>query len=172
MFPLAWRASVLACTVWWVWHDNTTTAEMAAALPSQSPSRRETSNQGTSAGRAEVDALALLPRDDVLAIGGDTPLVKRDLFAARQPPSASTPVAGPSIVDTPTVPALPFRFAGKQWDGQSWEVYAVVGEQTYVLREGAIVDDRYKVERIAPPQATLTYLPLGSTQVFLIGEAR
>ncbi|MDP2988417.1 MAG: hypothetical protein Q8N64_17620, partial [Hydrogenophaga sp.] len=34
----------------------------------------------------------------------------------------------------------------------------VTGDQTYMLREGQILDDQYRVDRIAPPHATITYL--------------
>lgn len=77
-----------------------------------------------------------------------------------------------AVVAAPSAPALPFRYVGKQWDGQVWEVYAMSNDQTYVLREGATLDDQYRVERIDPPHASLTYLPLGTTQTLLIGDTR
>jgi len=162
----------LACTVWLVMQDPSETADVSAALPSRSPSMREPSQPATPPPLANAGLLALVPRDRVLAVDGTTSHMRRDLFAPRQtvPRKPAAPV--PAVADTPAAPPLPFRYAGKQWDGQTWEVYAVSGEQTFVLREGATLDDHYRVERIAPPQATLTYLPLGTTQILLIGDAR
>ncbi|WP_332752225.1 hypothetical protein [Hydrogenophaga sp.] len=115
-------------------------------------------------------SLALVPREALLATtGAATP--RRDLFAARSwtPPPQAPVVQTP---DLPLAPPLPFRYIGKQWDGQAWEVYAVNGDQTYVLREGLVLDEQYKVDRIAPPHVTLTYLPLGTVQNLLMGDTR
>ena len=38
------------------------------------------------------------------------------------------------------------------------------------VREGMTIEDLYRVDRIAPPNLTLTYLPLGTVQNMTIGE--
>jgi len=65
---------------------------------------------------------------------------------------------------------MPFLYVGKKQDGQGWEVYLVRGDQTFIAREGQTIEGQYKVERIAPPVLTLTYLPLRQAQSVAIGE--
>lgn len=116
--------------------------------------------------------LALAPREQLFATSSpQTRPAPRDLFAARIAPA---PPSNPIAMETvpPSAPALPFRYVGKQWDGRAWEVYAVAGGQTHLLREGMVIDDQYRVDRIAPPQASLTYLPLGTVQNLPIGDSR
>ena len=116
---------------------------------------------------------ALIPRNELL---GEPPAsgatVRRDLFASQSWGPAPTTQAAPVQAPSPAAPDLPFRYVGKLWNGDTWEVYAVAGEQTYVLREGVVLDDLYKVGAIAPPHANLTYLPLGTVQNLMIGEPR
>lgn len=142
-------------------------SSLATAVP---PSRSPT---GTSAPtrRSGTTLPDLVPRDQLLATSLEkTRHGRRDLFAARPAPP---PLAAlPPRVEAPSPPALPFRYVGKQWDGQTWEVYAVSGNQTYVLREGQALDDQYRVDRIAPPHAAITYLPLSTVQHLPIGDMR
>lgn len=121
--------------------------------------------------QSETNALTLVPREQLLGVSNTKNTgAQRDLFIARSGPTPTAQAV--AVVAAPSTPALPFRYVGKQWDGQVWEVYAVSNDQTYVLREGTTLDDQYRVERIAPPHATLTYLPLGTTQTLLIGDTR
>lgn len=168
---------------WWLWWPLLATLAWLV-LQEQSnpndtsgpslPTRQQPGRMPTVPAVAQFDPtpLTLVPREQLLGTSrANTSLARRDLFVARTaspPPQAPMP----ATVDTPVAPALPYRYVGKQWDGQAWEVYAVSGDQTYVLREGTTLDDQYRVDRIAPPQATLTYLPLGTAQTLSIGDAR
>jgi hypothetical protein len=53
-------------------------------------------------------------------------------------------------------------------DGQ-WEVYLARGEQTYVVKNHSVIDGVYRVDAIAPPTLTMTYLPMNQVQQLNIG---
>lgn len=170
---------------WWLWwpllavlawlvaqeqaHQNEAGSPSLASNPA--PNRARVA-QPVPAPTAGATALALMPREQLLAASGaKAHPTQRDLFVSRHPtPATSAPLT--TVADVPSAPALPFRYVGKQWDGEAWEVYAVSGHQTYVLREGLMLDEQYRVDRIAPPHAALTYLPLGTVQNLSIGDTR
>lgn len=117
--------------------------------------------------------LALVPRDSLLrgtppeAMGGLP--AGRDLFSVRDwnpmPPSSAPAPA-------PVAPPLPFAFLGKKLEAQAWEVYLTQGELTLVAREGQVLQGSYRIDKIAPPTMTLTYLPLEHVQTLAIGDSR
>lgn len=118
--------------------------------------------------------LDLIPRDVLLPTREAPPL--RDLFAARRWTPEPSPMATqrPAAPAPPVLPPLPYTFIGKKLQDGRWEVYVTRGEQSLVLREGEVVDGQWRVDRIAPPQLSLTYLPLGqgNAQVLPIGDDR
>lgn len=137
----------------------------ASSLPPPADGQRSSK---ASAPADELDAL--VPRDRLVPTRDEaTPTGSRDLFAIRNwnPPPPPTPPAPPA---PPTAPPMPFLYVGKKQDGQGWEVYLVRGDQTFIAREGQTIEGQYKVERIAPPVLTLTYLPLRQAQSVAIGE--
>lgn len=95
---------------------------------------------------------------------------RRDLFSTRNwnPPPPPVPVSEPA----PVAPPLPFVFLGKKLEGEVWEVYLSRGEQTFVVREGQTLEHAYRIDKIAPPSLTLTYLPLAQSQTLMIGDSR
>lgn len=114
----------------------------------------------------------LVPRDRwVAAASADTAsTARRDLFSTRNwnPP----PPPAPAVAAAPVAPPLPFKFLGKKFEGETWEVYLTRGEQSFIAREGQTLDGVYRVTKIAPPSLTLTYLPLDQPQTLMIGDAR
>jgi hypothetical protein len=117
--------------------------------------------------------LALVPRD-VLIGDGDTafgqgqngagPFAHQDWTPPPPPPQPAPPPP------PPTAPPLPFTFIGKSVADGAWEVYLARGDRTYVVRDkGYVIDGTYRVESIAPPVLTLTYLPLNQIQQLNIG---
>jgi hypothetical protein len=67
---------------------------------------------------------------------------------------------------------VPYQFLGKKQEGGDWEVFLARGELTFVVREGQVVEDAWRIERITPPSMSMTYLPLNQAQTMQIGEAR
>jgi len=118
--------------------------------------------------------LALVPRDVLIGDGdaafgqgGAGPFAHQDWTPPPPPPPPPQPAPPPP---PPTAPPLPFTFLGKSVGNGAWEVYLARGDRTYVVREkGAVIDGTYRVESIAPPVLTLTYLPLNQVQQLNIG---
>ncbi|MFL6632726.1 MAG: hypothetical protein ACJ8HJ_10475 [Massilia sp.] len=120
--------------------------------------------------------LGLVPRDVLIgdsdgAFGqgqnGAGPFAHQDWTPPPPPPPPQQPAPPPP---PPTAPPLPFTFIGKSVGDGAWEVYLARGDRTYVVREkGAVIDGTYRVESIAPPVLTLTYLPLNQVQQLNIG---
>ena len=66
-------------------------------------------------------------------------------------------------------PALPFTYVGKAAEKGEWEVFLARGDKTYLARKNDVLDGTYRVDAIAPPNLTLTYLPLNQIQQLNIG---
>jgi hypothetical protein len=120
--------------------------------------------------------LALVPRDVLIGDGeaafgqgqnGAGPFAHQDWTPPPPPPPPPQPAPPPP---PPTAPPLPFKFIGKLVGDGVWEVYLARGDRTYVVRDkGFVIDGTYRVESIAPPVLTLTYLPLNQVQQLNIG---
>jgi pyruvate/2-oxoglutarate dehydrogenase complex dihydrolipoamide acyltransferase (E2) component len=114
--------------------------------------------------------LALIPRE--ILIGnkdeqfgqGEHGVFGRQDWTPPPPPPAPAPPPPP-----PSAPPLPFTFIGKSVADGTWEVYLARGDRTYVVRDKAVIDGTYRVDAIAPPLLTLTYLPLNTVQQLNIG---
>jgi hypothetical protein len=98
--------------------------------------------------------------------------VEADLFAPRSwqpaPPPPSRPAAA---VDTrPSVPSLPFVYAGQLGDPQTGKliVYLTRGDTVYTAGAGDIIDESYRVEEITDRQITFAYLPMKTQQTLAI----
>ncbi len=52
-----------------------------------------------------------------------------------------------------------------------WEVFLARGEQSFVVREGSVIENTYRIDQISPPNISLTYLPLGQSQSLSIGAS-
>jgi hypothetical protein len=119
--------------------------------------------KASDAGEAQA-ILALVPRDTLIG-DGDTAFGQGRNGAGPFAHQDWTPPPPP-----PTAPPLPFTFIGKSVGDGAWEVYLARGARTYIVREkGAVIDGTYRVDSIAPPVLTLTYLPLNQVQQLNIG---
>ena len=110
--------------------------------------KNASSNAGNNAGN-NADKYALFGRQDW------TP----------PPPPPPKPAPPPP----PTAPPLPFTVIGKSLEDGKWEVYLASGQSTHIAHEGAVLDGAWRIDRIAPPLMTLTYLPLNQVQQLNIG---
>ena len=146
-----------------------------AAAPSARPA--------TAAAEPDEALRALVPRAQLLALRNGTapprPAVAgrtgagRDLFASTSwspPPPKPTPAPAPVVAAQ--APRLPFTFVGKKQENGSWEVYLARDDKTFITREGTTLEGVYRVDKIAPPVLTLTYLPLAQVQNLAIGDIR
>ncbi|TLP65348.1 MULTISPECIES: hypothetical protein [Pseudomonas] len=113
---------------------------------------------------------ASLPRDEASA--------PRDLFPSQQwtaPQQLATvteapPVVSPVIV-APTAPALPFQFVGRLGDRDDLQVFLQDGEKLYVVRQGDVIEDTYRLDHVSANELGLVYLPLHQLQTLSVGSA-
>ena len=120
--------------------------------------------------------LALLPREDLLGrttedTAGKNPFSRQSWTPIEKPaPVKPVPLPPPTPLPAPTAPALPFVFLGKKLEAERWEVYLSRGDQTLIVREKDVIDNTYRIDRIAPPTLMLTYLPLNQSQQLAVGN--
>lgn len=178
---------------WWLWlallggagglaffGDKAPAGSAAPGLPTDAKAQRAPVGGTAAAAHAATApragaALALHPRSLLYADGAEgearAEASRRDLFSTRNwnppaPPAEAAPIAAP------VAPPLPFTFAGKKLEGERWEVYLARGEQAFIAREGDVLEDHWRVDRIAPPALSFTYLPLGEPQTLLVGNSQ
>jgi hypothetical protein len=84
-------------------------------------------------------------------------------------PPAPAQSAAAEPAPKPVAPPLPFVFIGKAGADGVWAVFLARADQTYVVRAHTVIDASYRVEQIAPPLMTITYLPLNEVQQLNIG---
>lgn len=125
----------------------------------------------TAAGKGEAPhILRLQPRHELIGAGGLGE--GADVFGSRDwtpPPPPPAPVAPPPPPPPPTAPPLPFTYIGKALENGAWEVYLARAGKTYIVQSKTVIDNTYRVDAIAPPILTLTYLPLNQVQQLNIG---
>jgi hypothetical protein len=138
-----------------------------AASPA-APARAPAATAGSGGGGAPI--LALVPRETLIGDSdaqfrqGENGVFGRQDWTPPPPPPAQPPPPPP-----PSAPPLPFTFIGKSVADGAWEVYLARGDRTYVVRDKTLIDGTYRVDAIAPPVLTLTYLPLNQVQQLNIG---
>jgi hypothetical protein len=143
---------------------------VATTMASSAPVATRPSEKKTAV--AEPAILRLLPRttligEDDEALGGSADVFGRRDWTPPPPPQAA-PLAPPPA-PAPVAPPLPFTYLGKAVESGQWEVFLAIGEKTYVVRNKMVIDGMYRVDAIAPPNLTLTYLPLNQVQQLNIG---
>lgn len=125
----------------------------------------------SAAGQAAI--LRLVSRDELIGAVGEGSFKSKDgVFGGQSwnpPPPPPPPESRNQAPPPPTAPPLPFQFLGKAAADGQWEVYLGRGEQTFVVRKGTQIDSAYRVDNIAPPTLTMTYLPMNQVQQLHIG---
>ncbi|MFC3456849.1 hypothetical protein [Massilia haematophila] len=149
--------------------DKAPEAEVAEAVERPAAVPVAANAQRPSSGAREPVILRLQPRDELV---GDAGKADGDALFARQdwtPPPPPPPPQESGPPPPPVAPRLPYSFIGKSLEEGKWEVYLASGERTHIAVEGGVIDGAWRVERIAPPLLTLTYLPLNQVQQLNIG---
>ena len=144
----------------------------AAAKPPAAPPR-STANRGTSPSASAMlgsDAMeSLVPRDSLI-VDASRSSAARDLFATANwsPPPAPPLLPAPA----PVVAAPPFSVVGKKLEAGQWEVYLMRGDHSFIAREGATIEGAYRIDKITPPNLTMTQLPQGPATTLFVGDAQ
>jgi hypothetical protein len=149
------------------------TTVAAVAVPQNGASKSGAGKNGADKSGADPAILRLTPRASLIGSGDDA--AGQDVFGRRDwnppppppPPAASQAKAPPP--PPPMAPPLPFTVLGKAAAAGSWEVFLAIGDKTYIARDKMVIDGIYRVDAIAPPTLTLTYLPLNQVQQLNIG---
>jgi hypothetical protein len=157
---------------------NDTVAEAVERRPARTPAASEPpAAKSANAGKAapgEVSILRLVPREELIGEVGEGSFKSKDgVFGGQNwnppPPPPTAAELKPPPPPPPTAPPLPFQFLGKAAADGQWEVYLGRGEQTFVVKKGMQIDGMYRVDAIAPPTLTITYLPMNQVQQLNIG---
>ncbi|MDZ3992062.1 hypothetical protein [Pseudomonas sp. Teo4] len=103
----------------------------------------------------------------------------KDLFPSQQwtPAQALATVteqpvqAAPVAAAAPTAPELPFQFIGRLGDRDDLQIFLQRGEKLYVVRQGDVIDNTYRLDRVSAHELDLIYLPLHQSQTLSVGSA-
>ncbi|AGZ35369.1 hypothetical protein C4Q28_13845 [Pseudomonas sp. SWI6] len=79
--------------------------------------------------------------------------------------------AAPVVAVAPTAPELPFQFVGRLGDRDDLQIFLQRGEKLYVVRQGDVIDDTYRLDRVSANELDLVYLPLHQSQTLSVGSA-
>ena len=144
----------------------------SAVVVASAPARRTPVAPASMAGEAAI--LRLVPRATLIGEGDEAMGRPADVFGRQDwtpppppPPPHTAAVAPPP--PPPMAPPLPFIYLGKAAENGRWEVFLAIGDKTYVVHDKMVIDGMYRVDAIAPPNLTLTYLPLNQVQQLNIG---
>ncbi|WP_432382782.1 hypothetical protein [Duganella sp. P38] len=154
--------------------DNSPSAGIAEAVtraPGAKPVAAARAPQAASRD-ADTTILRLTPRAELVGDSGDAAFAQGEgVFAGQNwnPPPPPAPAPSNAPPPAPVAPALPFIYIGKSVADGAWEVYLSRGDKTYSARAHTVIDGAYRIDRIAPPLMTLTYLPLNQQQQMNIG---
>jgi len=170
---IALGAALLFAAGLLVFGDRSPSTEVAEAVerPLPSSERPQPSRIAHAASAKPAPPIArLVPRETLIGDGkdsfnaGDSPLFGRQDWTPPPPPPPK-----PAPPPPPTAPPLPFTVIGKSLEEGKWEVYLASGQSTHIAHEGAVLEGAWRIDRIAPPLMTLTYLPLNQIQQLNIG---
>lgn len=121
-------------------------------------------------------AVQAQPRIALERLQRQTAAVKTDLPASNTFSAASwyvppppPPPPKPQPPPPPTAPPMPFSFMGRYEEGGGKIILLVRGDRIYTVSEGEVIDNTYRVERLAGGQLELTYLPLNIKQMISAG---
>ena len=102
-----------------------------------------------------------------------------DLFAAKSWKAAPTlatvteiAINPATVVQAPSLPPVPFQFVGKLHDRSDLQVFLQNGEKIYVVRNGDVIDDTWKITGISDLELSLVYLPLHLSQTLSVGSTQ
>lgn len=102
----------------------------------------------------------------------------RNLFPSQRWSAAPTlakvteqPMAVAPLIVAPAAPVLPFQFVGRLDDRQDQQIFLQDGEKLYVVRQGDVIEDTYRIEQISATELSLVYLPLHLSQTLSVGSA-
>jgi hypothetical protein len=157
-------AALLVAAGFAVFGDKTPGGDVVEPVArASSPARAAAAPAPAPKAAGAVTILRLEPRDDLVAGEGAGAFGTQN-WTPPPPPPPPSPAPPP-----PTAPPLPFTFLGKAVEKGEWEVFLARGNETLIVRNKTVIDGVYRVDAIAPPGMTITYLPMNQVQQLNIG---
>ena len=152
----------------------TRTAGVVATAPAASAPQPAAARPAAGASASSPAILPLIPRAQLIGEAGEGAFKSADgVFGGQSwnpPPPPPPPASAMPPPPPPSAPPLPFQVLGKAVADGEWEVFLARGaDQTFVVRKHTVIDGMYRVETIAPPTMTMTYLPMKQVQQLNIG---
>ena len=132
------------------------------AVPSAVQARPQASSSNVGAGLARDEAAS--PSRDLFPSQQWTPAQTLATVSEQPVLSAPAPIA-------PSAPALPFQFIGRMGERDDLQIFLQSGEKLYVVRQGDVIDDTYRLDRVSATELSLVYLPLHQPQTLSVGSA-
>lgn len=150
------------------------TERSATAVPAASPVPAAAAG-GTKASK-DAGRVALLPLMPRMSPGGQDD----GLFGPDEPgaqpgalPPAPAPVSAPAAASAPPVgPTLPLKMIGRYEEDGRIAAFVQLNEQNLVLRQGDLVAEHYRVERIDEHSLTVRHVPLDQTQTVTLSPGQ
>lgn len=171
-YQIAMALALVGAAALVLFGDNAPVSDIAEPVSrsAAAPVARTTSAKD---GRPQADAaiLRLTPRAELVGDAGDATFAAGEgIFMDHNwnPPPPPLPQSN-QPPPPPMAPPMPFVYIGKAAADGMWEVYLSRGDKTYSVRTNTVIDGVYRVEKIAPPLMTVTYLPLKQQQQMNIG---
>jgi len=84
--------------------------------------------------------------------------------------SSDIPIITPPVIPAPTAPPIPFKYIGKIYGDNEYQVFIGFNNKNLIVKEGEVIQQTYKIEKISPPVMTFTYIPMSILQSMQIGE--
>lgn len=171
---LLYGVALAAAAALAVFGDSTPQTEVAEAVVREAPARSAAPAPRAAPESGEPAIVRLKPRAMLIGDSDDAIGAGENVFQSQDwnpPPPKVTAVAAPPPPPPPppSAPPLPFTYLGKAVGEGAWEVYLARADKTYIVRNKMVIDGIYRVDTIAPPTLTLTYLPLNQVQQLNIG---
>ncbi|WP_256081582.1 hypothetical protein [Massilia sp. YIM B04103] len=143
----------------------------APPVPAAPPVEAPPATAGAkNAGAGNSAILRLIPRAQLIGEAGEASFKSGEgVFLGQNWNPPPPPPVAPPPPPPPSAPPLPFSYIGKSVADGAWEVYLARGDRTYIAHQKLVIDGTYRIDRIAPPELTITYLPLNQVQQLNIG---
>lgn len=148
-----------------------TVAAASPAAAASAPPAASVARGGAVVAKAGSSAiLRLIPRAQLIGEAGEATFKSGEgVFLGQNWNPPPPPPVAPPPPPPPSAPPLPYSYIGKAVADGAWEVYLARGDRTYIVQLKTVLDGTYRVDKIAPPELTITYLPLNQVQQLNIG---
>lgn len=147
-----------------------TPSQAQRIAPAQPPGRpathaKQTPSDGAQMGRVELERMQRKNPQATTDVANAFSSVS--WYEPPPPPPPVPQLAEPEAA--PVAPPVPFTYFGRYEDPPTMIVMLARDEQIYAVSQGDVIDESYRVERIADGAVALVYLPLGINQTISMG---